>query len=63
MKVQKANSLNVGDRVQAGSRTGIIEFFASDVFLVKWDGRRDLDAYTREAFEKLVVPCSPKGLK
>jgi hypothetical protein len=61
MKVQKANGLNVGDRVQAGTRTGIIEFVVSDVFLVKWDGRRDSDAYTREAFEKQFVRCSPKG--
>lgn len=61
MKVQKTSGLNVGDRVQAGSRTGIIEFVVSDVFLVKWDGRKESDAYTREAFEKQFVPCSPKG--
>jgi hypothetical protein len=63
MKVQKAGGLDVGDRVQAGTRTGIIEFVVSDVFLVKWDGRRDSDAYTREAFEKLFVPCRPKGAR
>ncbi len=61
MKVQKANYLNAGDRAQAGTRTGIIELVASDVFLVKWDGTRDPDAHTREAFEKRFVLCSPKG--
>jgi hypothetical protein len=33
----------------------------SDVFVVKWDGRRDSDAYTREAFVKQFVPYDPKG--
>jgi hypothetical protein len=49
------------DRVQAGTRTGVIEFVVSDVFLVKWDGRREIDAYTREAFEKQFVPCNTKA--
>jgi hypothetical protein len=60
MTAQEADSLKVGDRVQTGTRTGVVEFVVSDVFLVKWDGRRDSDAYTREAFEKQFVPCSPK---
>jgi hypothetical protein len=61
MTAQEVDSLKVGDRVQAGTRTGVIEFVVSDVFLVKWDGRRESDAYTREAFEKQFVPCNPKG--
>jgi hypothetical protein len=61
MTAQEADSLQVGDRVQAGSRTGIIEFVVSNVFLVKWDGRRDSDTYTRDAFEKQFIPCNPKG--
>jgi hypothetical protein len=61
MTAQEADSLKVGDRVQTGTRTGVVEFVVSDVFLVKWDGRRDSDAYTREAFEKQFVPCSPKA--
>jgi hypothetical protein len=54
MTAQEAGSLNVGDRVQAGTRTGVVEFVVSDVFLVKWDGQRDFDAYTREALEKQI---------
>lgn len=54
MTAQEAGSLNVGDRVQAGTRTGVVEFAVSDVFLVKWDGQRDFDAYTREALEKQI---------
>jgi hypothetical protein len=61
MTAQEADSLKVGDRVQTGTRTGVVEFVVSDVFLVKWDGRRDSGAYTREAFEKQFVPCSPKA--
>jgi hypothetical protein len=61
MTTEEANSLTIGDRVQAGTRTGIIEFIVLNVFLVKWEGRRESDAYTREAFEKQFVPCSPKG--
>jgi hypothetical protein len=61
MTAQEADSLKVGDRVQTGTRTGVVEFVVSDVFLVKWDGRRDSDAYTREAFEKQFVPCRPKA--
>jgi hypothetical protein len=61
MTAQEADSLKVGDRVQTGTRTGVVEFVVSDVFLVKWDGRRDSSAYTREAFEKQFVPCSPKA--
>jgi hypothetical protein len=61
MTAQEAESVKVGDRVQLGVRTGIVEFVVSDVFLVKWDGRRDSDAYTREAFEKTFIPYNPKG--
>jgi hypothetical protein len=61
MTAQEADSLKVGDRVQTGTRTGVVEFVVSDVFLVKWDGRREIDAYTREAFEKQFVSCSPRG--
>jgi hypothetical protein len=61
MTAQKSANLKIGDRVQAGTRTGVIEFVVSDVFLVKWDGRREIDAYTREAFEKQFVPCSTKA--
>jgi len=70
MTAQEAESVKVGDRVQLGVRTGIVEFVVSDVFLVKWDGRRDSDkwdgrrdsdAYTREAFEKTFIPYNPRG--
>jgi hypothetical protein len=61
MTAQEADSLKVGDRVQTGTRTGVVEFVVSDVFLVKWDGRRDSDAYTREAFEKQFVLCRTKA--
>jgi hypothetical protein len=60
MTAQEADRLRAGDRVQAGPRIGIIEFTAANVFLVKWEGGRDSDAYTREALEKQFVPCSPK---
>jgi hypothetical protein len=60
MTAQEAASLKIGDRVQAGARTGVIEFVVLDVFVVKWDGRREIEAYTREAFEKQFLPCSPK---
>jgi hypothetical protein len=61
MTAQEAANLKIGDRVQAGTRTGVIEFVVSDVFLVKWDGRREIDAYTRDAFEKQFIPCGPKA--
>jgi hypothetical protein len=60
MTAEEVDSLKIGDRVQAGTRIGILEFIVSNVFLVKWDGARDSDAYTREAFEKQFVPCSPR---
>jgi hypothetical protein len=44
MTAQEADSLKVGDRVQTGTRTGVVEFVVSDVFLVKWDGGRDSDS-------------------
>jgi hypothetical protein len=61
MTAQEVASLKIGDRVQAGTRTGILEFVASNVFVVKWDGRRDSDAYTRDAFEKQFARCSSSG--
>jgi hypothetical protein len=61
MTAREADNLKIGDRVQTGTRTGVVEFVVSGVFLVKWDGRKDSDAYTREAFEKQFVPCSPKA--
>jgi hypothetical protein len=61
MTSQEADSLKIGDRVQTGTRTGVVEFVVSDVFLVKWDGGRDSDAYTREAFAKQFVPCRPNA--
>jgi hypothetical protein len=61
MTVQEADSLQVGDRVRAGTRTAVVEFVVSNVFLVKWDGRKDSDAYTRDAFEKQFTPCNPQG--
>jgi hypothetical protein len=60
MTGQEVDSLKIGDRVRSGTRTGILEFVVSNVFLVKWDGRRDSDAYNREAFEQQFVPCSPR---
>jgi hypothetical protein len=44
MTAQEAEGLKIGDRVQLGARTGIVEFIAADVFVVKWDDRRDCDA-------------------
>ena len=61
MTAQEAEDLKIGARVQLGARIGIVEFVVSDVFVVKWDGRRDSDAYTREAFVKQFVPYDPKG--
>jgi hypothetical protein len=45
-------SLEVGDRVKLGDRTGTIELIVSDIFIIKWDWRRDCGAYTRDAVEK-----------
>jgi hypothetical protein len=39
----------------------VVEFVVSDVLLVKQDGGRDSDAYTREAFAKQFVPCRPNA--
>jgi hypothetical protein len=59
MTDQKAKCAKVGDRVRSGARTGIVEFVVSDVFVIKWDGRKDSAAFTREAFEKQFVPHNP----
>jgi hypothetical protein len=61
MTAQEAERLKIGDRVRLGTRTGIVEFVVSNVFVVKWDGRRDSDAYTREALEKQFLLCNPRG--
>jgi hypothetical protein len=61
MTAQETDRLRVEDRVQAGTRIDAIDFAAANVFLVKWEGRRDSDAYTREAFEKQFVPYGPNG--
>jgi hypothetical protein len=57
---QETRSLKVGDRVQWGTRTGIIELNLLDVLVVKWDGRGDAEAYTREAAEKQFIRDNPK---
>jgi hypothetical protein len=61
MAAEEIDNLKIGDRVQAGTRIGILEFMMSSLFLVKWDGGRDSDAYTREAFEKRFVPYGQQG--
>jgi hypothetical protein len=60
MTAQEAERLKIGDRVQSGTSTGIVEFVVSNVFVVKWDGRRDSDAFTRKAFEKQFVLYNPR---
>jgi hypothetical protein len=57
----QAAGVKIGDRVQSGARTGVVEFVVSDVILVKWDGRRDPDAYTRDAFERQFTAYNPKA--
>jgi hypothetical protein len=61
MTAQEADNLKVGDPVQAGTRTGTVEFVVSGVFLVRWDERNEISAFTREAFEKQFVSCGAKG--
>jgi hypothetical protein len=56
----RAKSLDVGDRVKLGDRTGIIELIVSDIFIIKWDWRKDCGAYTRDAVEKQFSHHSPK---
>jgi hypothetical protein len=56
-----AKSLEVGDRVKLGDRTGIIELIVSDIFIIKWDWRKDCSAYTRDAVEKQFCRYNPKG--
>jgi hypothetical protein len=57
----RAKSLEVGDRVRLGDRTGIIELIVSDIFIIKWDWRKDYGAYTRDAVEKQFSHYNPKG--
>jgi hypothetical protein len=45
-------SLEAGDRVKLENRTGVIELIISDIFIIKWDWRKDCGAYTRDAVEK-----------
>jgi hypothetical protein len=54
-----AERFRVGDRVQLGTRTGVIQLFASDAFVIKWDGRRDAEAYTGDAVAKQFTRCEP----
>jgi hypothetical protein len=49
----------VGDRVQLGNRTGVIQLFVSDAFVIKWDGLRDAEAFTRDAVTKQFTRCGP----
>jgi hypothetical protein len=55
-----AKSLEVGDRVKLGDRTGIIEIIVSDIFIIKWDWRKDCGAYTRDAVEKQFSHYRPQ---
>jgi hypothetical protein len=55
----EAESLKVGDRVQLETRTGVIDLSVSDAFVIKWDGRRDVEAYTREAVVQQFTRCGP----
>jgi hypothetical protein len=55
-----AESLDVGDRVKLGDRTGVIELIVSDIFIIKWDWRQDCGAYTRDAVEKQFSRYSPR---
>jgi hypothetical protein len=54
-------SLEVGDRVKLGDRTGTIDLIVSDIFIIKWDWRKDSGAYTREAVEKQFSPYNSEG--
>jgi hypothetical protein len=52
MMIARAESLEVGDQVKLGDRTGIVELIVSDIFIIKWDWRKDYGAYTRDAVAK-----------
>lgn len=54
-----AERFRVGDRVQLGAQTGVIQLFVSDAFVIKWDGRRDAEAYTSDAVVKQFTRCRP----
>jgi hypothetical protein len=56
----RVKSLDVGDRVKLGDRTGIIELIVSDIFIIKWDWRQDCGAYTRDAVEKQFSRHDPR---
>ncbi len=55
----RAKGLDVGDRVKLGDLTGIIELIVSDVFIIKWDWRKDCEAYSRDAVEKQFSHYNP----
>jgi hypothetical protein len=55
----RVKSLEVGDRVKLGKRTGIIELIVADVFIIKWDWKKDCGAYTRDAIEKQFSRHNP----
>jgi hypothetical protein len=59
---QEPLSLKVGDRVRSGDRTGAIDLIVSGIFIIKWEGRNDCGAYTREAVEKQFTRCGPTSL-
>jgi hypothetical protein len=54
-----AERFRVGDRVQLGTRTGVIQLFVSDAFVIKWDGRRDAEVYTSDAVAKQFTRYVP----
>jgi hypothetical protein len=58
--IARVKSLDVGDRVKLGDRTGIIELIVSDIFIIKWDWRKDCGAYTRDAIEKKFSRYTPR---
>jgi hypothetical protein len=62
MTAQEAESVKVEDRVRSAARTGIIDLVVLDIFVIKWDGRRDSEAYTRDAVEKLFTGSAIRQL-
>jgi hypothetical protein len=60
MMITYAKSLEIGDQVKLGDRTGIVELIVSDVFFIKWDWRKDYGAFTRDAVEKQFSRHNPR---
>jgi hypothetical protein len=52
-----AERFRIGDRVQLGTRTGVIQLFVSDAFVIMWDGRRHAEVYTSDAVAKQFTRC------